>query len=316
MKKICLLLIVFASMLFLLISMKTGVEGNGGYAGPETCKGCHPDKFESYSASPHGIKQDPRSPASREGCETCHGPGAAHASAGGGKGIGGIINPGPKSSLPAENRNAICLGCHERFPLNSKLSRAHWNGSIHESRGVACTNCHSIHAGYPKLLAKPNQTEVCTQCHKQIKAQLQRPSHHPIREGKINCTDCHNPHGSITERLISANSINEKCYECHAEKRGPFLWEHFPVTENCLTCHTPHGSSHDKLLVAKRPYLCQTCHSVSRHPGTLYGLSTTQAGAGQTVYNALNNRIFYRSCQNCHSQIHGSNHPSGKFLAR
>jgi DmsE family decaheme c-type cytochrome len=118
----------------------------------------------------------------------------------------------------------------------------------------------------------------------------------------------------VTERLLSANSVNEKCYECHAEKRGPFLWEHPPATENCLTCHTPHGSSHDKLLIAKRPYLCQTCHSNSRHPGTLY--SRTPAQAGQSVYTALSSRIFYRGCSNCHSQIHGSNHPSGKSLAR
>jgi DmsE family decaheme c-type cytochrome len=184
-----------------------------------------------------------------------------------------------------------------------------WDGSTHESRGVACTNCHTVHA------AKLTQQATCAQCHKQIRAQIQKMSRHPIQEGKVQCTDCHNPHGTVTDKLISANSVNEKCYTCHAEKRGPFLWEHAPaVTESCLTCHTPHGSSHDKLLVAKRPYLCQTCHSNSRHPGTLYGRSTTTQG--QSVYSALSNRIFYRSCSNCHSQIHGSNHPSGKALAR
>jgi predicted CXXCH cytochrome family protein len=93
------------------------------------------------------------------------------------------------------------------------------------------------------------------------------------------------------------------------------LWEHAPATENCATCHTPHGSSHDKLLVAKRPYLCQRCHSNSRHPGTLYSPSTQQVEDEVTVFQ-LSNRLFDRNCQNCHNNMHGSNHPSGKSLGR
>ncbi len=75
-----------------------------------------------------------------------------------------------------------------------------------------------------------------------------RSSHMPMREGKIVCTDCHNPHGSYSEKLLRANSVNENCYTCHAEKRGPFLWEHAPVRENCLNCHDPHGSINEYLL--------------------------------------------------------------------
>ena len=280
----------------------------GGYAGSDTCQGCHEDRFASYQRNPHGIKADPRRPAARQECETCHGPGKAHADAGGGKGVGGIIGLSPKAPAPAETKNGRCLQCHAGSTGGLRLSRAMWDGSTHETRGVACTNCHTVH------VEKQSQADTCAQCHKQVRAQLLRPSHHPIREGKVQCTDCHNPHGTVTEKLISANSVNEKCWTCHAEKRGPFLWEHAPVTESCLTCHTPHGSAHDKLLVEKRPYLCQTCHSNSRHPGTLYGLRPEQAG--QSVYSALSNRVFYRACSNCHSQIHGSNHPSGKALAR
>lgn len=284
-----------------------GAPPSGGYAGSETCQACHEDRFTSYQASPHGIKADPRRPAARQECESCHGPGKAHVDAGGGKGVG-IIGLSPTAPISAEAKNAQCLQCHAGSTGGLRLSRALWNGSTHETRGLSCTNCHTIHA------ERPVQPDACVQCHKQIKAQLLRSSHHPIREGKVQCTDCHNPHGTVTEKLISANSVNEKCYTCHAEKRGPFLWEHPPATENCLTCHTPHGSSHDKLLVAKRPFLCQSCHSNSRHPGTLYGLNPSQSG--QSVYSALSNRVFYRACSNCHSQIHGSNHPSGKSLAR
>ncbi len=92
-----------------------------------------------------------------------------------------------------------------------------------------------------------------------------RSSHMPVREGKVVCTDCHNPHGSFSEALLKTATINEVCYQCHAEKRGPFLWEHPPVRENCLNCHDPHGSNNDFLLKISRPRLCQQCHSGGQH---------------------------------------------------
>lgn len=295
-------------ILFVVLSTHRTVIGDVGYAGTESCKSCHEDFYDSFMKTTHGIKADHRTPASKLGCETCHGPSLEHVKSGGGRGVGGIIPLGPKATTTVEKRNAVCLECH------SKGKVAMWDGGKHESKGLSCTNCHTLHGGYSKNLAKPVQSDVCSQCHKQVRAQIQKSSHHPIREGKVNCTDCHNPHGTIADKLISANTVNEKCYECHTEKRGPFLWEHAPATENCLACHTPHGSSHDKLLVAKRPYLCQRCHSNSRHPGTLYGL--LKGEDGKSVYRVENNRLFDSSCQNCHSQMHGSNHPSGKSLMR
>ncbi len=148
-----------------------------------------------------------------------------------------------------------------------------------------------------------------------------RPSHHPIREQKLLCTDCHNPHGTVTERLISATSVNNKCYECHAEKRGPFLWEHPPVRENCLNCHEPHGSTHEPLLRVKRPLLCQRCHNTLGHPSVLWARSRDEEARGLTPYELRRQglaatMLFQRSCTNCHVNIHGSNHPSGKFWHR
>ncbi len=308
MKKKFLVFLFPLFVLLLALNAQRGVEANSEYIGSEICKGCHQDKYESYSNTLHAIKADPRTPASRQGCESCHGPGSEHVNKGGGRGVGGILALSPKSPIPAEKKSAICLQCH------TKGKTAMWDGSAHDGRGLSCSNCHSIHSGNPKNLAGATEVEVCSKCHLQVRAEIRRQSHHPIREGKINCSNCHNPHGTVADKLISANYLNEKCYECHAEKRGPFLWEHAPVTENCTTCHNPHGSSHDKLLVAKRPYLCQTCHSNSRHPGTLYALNSTNRGS--SVYRVLNSRIYNRSCQNCHYQIHGSNHPSGKSLMR
>ncbi len=274
--------------------------------GSDICRACHADKAQTYAISTHGIKEHPYTPASKDGCETCHGPGKRHVESGGGKGVG-IVPLSLEAPTPAATKNAVCMSCHVRGKV------ALWQGSAHQRRGLTCSTCHNVHSGLAKNLSAPSQGELCARCHKDIQAQLQRPSHHPIREGKVRCSDCHNPHGSIARRLISASSLNEKCYECHADKRGPQLYEHAPVTEKCTTCHTPHGSSHQRLLTQKVPFLCQRCHSNARHPGTLYAL-----GSAGTVYtnNPPSQRGIYRACLNCHSQVHGSNHPGGKGLVR
>jgi DmsE family decaheme c-type cytochrome len=129
----------------------------------------------------------------------------------------------------------------------------------------------------------------------------------PVREGKMDCVTCHSPHGSNNVRMLkTGNTLNEMCASCHSEKRGPFLWDHAAGRENCATCHDPHGSNNDRMLVAKDPMLCQRCHVSSRHPATIYD---------GTQVAAASNRAVGRSCVNCHSQIHGTNHPAGdKFL--
>jgi predicted CXXCH cytochrome family protein len=147
-------------------------------------------------------------------------------------------------------------------------------------------------------------------CHPSIRAELMRQSHHPIREGKTKCSDCHNPHGTVADKLVDAQDVNQKCFGCHADLRGPFLWDHPPVIEDCLACHTPHGSPRTPLLKAKMPYLCQRCHSNVGHASQLQAKNA--GDAGQVASRVLNNRGFYRACLNCHVSIHGSNHPSGK----
>ena len=111
-----------------------------------------------------------------------------------------------------------------------------------------------------------------------------KPSHHPILEGKVKCSDCHNPHGALTPAMVKHESVNQQCFSCHADKRGPYMFGHPPVEENCLTCHTPHGSSHNKLLNEKVPNLCQDCHVQGRHPTAYYGQNQAWIGAnGQPV---------------------------------
>jgi DmsE family decaheme c-type cytochrome len=267
------------------------------YVGDKACLTCHATQTETFSKTLMG-KIGQTQPG-KFACENCHGPASEHVKAGGGRGVGGLISFRPDDpSRTAEETNALCLGCHQ------KGDRTLWAGSRHEERGLMCTNCHTVMKDVsPKYQLKTAvQAETCYQCHTQKRAEMQRSSHMPIREGKMTCSNCHNPHGSVSESLIREASVNENCYKCHAEKRGPLLWEHAPVRENCLNCHDPHGSNYEYLLKVARPRLCHECHSFA-HGTQGFGMPTSAYVLG-------------RSCGNCHSNVHGSNHPNGMFFLR
>src|SRR6516165_2326172 len=213
--------------------------------------------------------------------------------------IGGIISfrlDDPTYST--DEVNQVCLNCHE------KGQRTLWRGSVHEVRDLLCANCHTIMRNVtPKFaLAQLTEPDVCFQCHKKQRSDIWQSSHMPVREGKMTCSSCHNPHGSYSEALLKTATVNDTCYKCHAEKRGPFLWEHPPVRENCLNCHDPHGSINDSLLKVSRPRLCQQCHTAADHPGN--------PGNPMAIYS------IGGACSNCHVRIHGSNSPAGAEFVR
>ena len=276
------------------------IPGHASYVGSSECVTCHLRQTESYSRTLHGriFLKNPRNPEEKLGCESCHGPGSEHVRLDGGKDVGGINSFRDNAKQPVEERNAVCLSCHERGLRN------YWRASTHETRGLACTNCHQIMRknSIQNQFVKSTEQETCYQCHKKIRAQSYRSSHMPIREGKVTCSSCHNPHGTVNESLLKEVTANDVCYTCHAEKRGPYLWEHAPVRENCMNCHDPHGSMHDALLKVSAPRLCQQCHSVAGHPATPHNPSLQFA--------------FSRACVNCHTAVHGSNAPAGVRLHR
>jgi len=286
------------------------------YIGSEQCKGCHEDLAKKMEHTLHGKllgTKLAKSDLQQRGCEGCHGPGSKH--------LEDPANPafnlrfGKKSPLAAAGKNEVCLQCH------AKGKQILWKGSPHESRDVTCVTCHSVHEGTEKRLLKLVKFEkfdsrgqaldnvqynLCGQCHQVRAMQFNRYSHMPLaargEAGALTCTSCHNPHGTTTEKLIAAVSINKSCTTCHADKRGPFLWEHPPVLENCLNCHQAHGSNNPTLLKVKQPRLCETCHVGGRH--------------NAQTYAQMDRKVFNRSCVNCHANIHGSNHPSGVFFTR
>ncbi|HKF68298.1 MAG TPA: DmsE family decaheme c-type cytochrome [Vicinamibacterales bacterium] len=270
------------------------------YVGDDTCMACHESEAKSLASTLHGKAKNERAPAARlnSACETCHGPGKEHSETGDKAKIRVF------TSMKPRDVSAVCTSCHNRS------THALWKGSVHDARNLSCISCHSVHSPkseYAQLKAD-SITDTCVTCHKTEVAKLQRFGHMPVREGKMQCTSCHNPHGTTNVRLLKVgNWINESCFSCHTEKRGPNLWEHAPVRDACNTCHDPHGSNNERMLVAKLPMLCQRCHIGTRHPSTIYdGVQLA----------ARSNRLIGRGCVNCHSQIHGSNSPAGNAFLR
>ena len=286
--------------------------------GDARCTECHDEndspKALAIGKTKHGVTADKRAPT----CASCHGESDEHvkkAGRGTEKAPSVEVNFGKKTKNTAEERNKACLTCHQG------ANRISWQSSAHATKDVACTSCHNIHTANDKVRNKETQTDVCYTCPKEQRAQMSRPSHHPVPEGKMSCSDCHNVHGSAGPKLAKRDSTNATCYSCHAEKRGPFVHQHEPVLDDCMNCHAAHGSMVQALLKARPPMLCQQCHTphvaggvgaLGGQPGVRTPASPAQSAQVTALSGGKNTVNIWqgRSCMNCHTQIHGSNNPS------
>lgn len=275
------------------------------------CLRCHADGAEdpvlAIFATPHGVLADRRTGAAEDGCAACHGESLGHArlpSRAGGSEVEIAFHGDGAAST--EIRNRICMDCHAGSDL------MHWPGSTHDFEELACVDCHTVHRREDPALVASLQADRCSTCHQGQRAEMHRPFTHPVREGQLVCSDCHNPHGGSGPADLHQMTVNEGCYACHAEKRGPFLWEHQPVAEDCTYCHEPHGSVHRDLLTQRTPFLCQQCHMSQFHPSTVQS-GTGLPGPGRP---SGSQSLLGRDCMNCHTQVHGSNHPSGAGQTR
>ncbi len=272
--------------------------------GDAKCTGCHDEGDEpipsmlelhpsvlSIGKTKHGTQADGRTPT----CVNCHGESEKHLNH-----KGKDKPPLPDrvftkhGQSPASIRNEACISCHQGG------NRIHWQSSAHASGDVACNSCHNVHAKKDKVRDKATQSEVCFTCHKEQRSQINKPSHHPVPEGKMACSSCHNVHGDNPKQMVRG-SVNETCYTCHMEKRGPFVHNHQPVSEDCGICHNPHGTTTPNLLKTRPPFLCQECHASSGHPQQAAGLPTAR-----TTSTSLMGTVG-RGCLNCHTNIHGGN---------
>ncbi len=252
------------------------------FVGSETCKGCHEDQFKSIESSPHYRTNLAKIRGEEvHGCESCHGPGSAHVEGGGDKSKIFIF----KGAKPEEVTKR-CLTCHE-----SNTEQRQFMRSTHNENGITCTSCHSVHHSKLEYQLVQQQTPLCFSCHAEQKADFQKTFHHPVEEGLIKCSDCHNPHGTVAVRQLRTTPDQDAvCFKCHSDKRGPFVFEHEPVkVEGCTSCHSPHGSTNPRMLTTARTNsLCLQCHA-----------------ATSAIGHTQNTRI--QQCIDCHSNIHGSN---------
>ncbi len=267
-----------------------GTSNNLGAIAPGVCYQCHQEKHDlERVAHPHQIGGP-----NGLNCTTCH---DAH------------------GNLSQWSRKNLCLECHDGSPT------AAWHSSTHDHVGVACTDCHNPHpkSAVRRLLnidhtsvRRPErlpmsvqEPQACYKCHSKIQGLTGMASHHPIKEGKVTCSDCHDPHGQAEGNLKEA-SVNLVCYKCHADKQGPYVYEHPPVTENCTICHEPHGTVANNLLRQPPVFLCLRCHTGHRTPpADHFGIGTSDIDGNPALRPA-----FYTNCTNCHSAIHGSDLPS------
>jgi len=261
------------------------------YVGSERCKTCHEKNYDSWSKSPHWrTSLNTRGGPPKQGCEACHGAGASHAA-----------DPSDKSKLFLFNKasasevNARCLTCHA-----SSTQHANAINSLHARSGVSCISCHSPHHSEGKefMLVK-SQPELCYTCHLSQKPMFNMPFHHRVNEGLVQCTDCHNPHGSDQPKQVRTSASQDLvCFKCHADKQGPFVFEHEPMkTEGCTACHVPHGGPNMHMLkVSTVNTLCLRCHTPS---------TVSIAPGAPSFHNQA--ALHYQACIICHSRIHGSN---------
>jgi DmsE family decaheme c-type cytochrome len=323
-------LIGLLSLLLILAACATGaireklltmpqIEG-ASYVGQDACLDCHADKAESFSKNVHGRLADFEMMGGQQGCEACHGPGSLHVEGMGEKEK--ILRP---DRLTAEETGAICATCHTDGGLMD------WTHSEHALADLSCTNCHSMHAEDTETaMLKEEDPDLCYSCHQEQMAKSNFPSHHPIKEGKMSCGDCHNPHGELN----TAERTNDLCLDCHTRYQGPFVFGHAPVEDDCTICHDPHGSVANNMLAQNEPFLCLQCHEGHFHMLRKGAEVETVADiTGTRVWNGLRThdgsadnfeeiqaanphgaegwqKSYGTKCTSCHKVVHGTDNPS------
>jgi DmsE family decaheme c-type cytochrome len=264
------------------------------YVGSETCKTCHEEIYDNWAKTPHWkTTLDTKAGPSKQGCESCHGPGKAHVDGG-----GDVSKIFTFKGVSAKTISDRCLNCHAGGTDHMKAIN-----SAHTLSNVSCIDCHSPHHAqtHDNLLVKA-EPELCYSCHLARKAEFAMPFHHRVNEGLIQCTDCHNPHGTVLPKQVRMASTQDAvCFKCHAEKQGPFVFEHEPVKiEGCTSCHIPHGGANPHMLrVSNVNLLCLQCHTMTPMGANVGSPPGTPSFHSQET--------FFKSCTLCHVQIHGSN---------
>ncbi len=293
---------------FLLLPLAAGAAppqspahaGNARYVGDEACAACHSEVADSLAMTAHGDIRDFQAPWGQTGCEACHGPGSVHVET---NDPADILNPATGDVVTTAQ---TCLSCHRNDHLDG------FEMSSHALGNVTCTDCHEVHGKPSRDLLKTSEAMLCAGCHEDVQNRTALPSHHPIREGKMGCADCHDPHREGMQTDLAGERNNDLCFKCHSSHQGPYIFEHAPVVEDCAICHDPHGTVANNLLVENEPFLCLQCHQAHFH-ATLQGIEgefTSIEGYTGESHRDSAKRSMLTKCTQCHSAVHGSDLPS------
>jgi DmsE family decaheme c-type cytochrome len=271
-------------------SGSSSTDSAADYVGAEVCKTCHEDIYTGWEKSPHWkTTLDSKAGPAHQGCESCHGPGSAHVAGG-----GDVTKIFIFKDHSTKEINSRCLTCHAG-------GTQHMNtiNSEHSKNDVSCVACHSPHhAETQEFLLIKSQPELCYTCHLNKKAEFAMPFRHRVNEGLIQCSDCHNVHGTVGPKQVRNSATQDAvCFTCHADKQGPFVFEHSPVKVNgCESCHMVHGGPNPHMLkLSNVNLLCLQCHTTS---------SFSSAPGAPSFHNQS---TFFQACTLCHIEIHGSN---------
>jgi predicted CXXCH cytochrome family protein len=214
--------------------------------------------------------------------------------------------------------NKACLDCHaaivRKFPA-SPHARLHYEGA-NVPGATGCESCHgpgSRHiaaGGGRRFIVNPGKDpSACFTCHLKTHTEFNLPQHHPVLEGKMNCAQCHDPHGmNIMKpaRALAMGRLNESCSQCHREQTKPHVFEHEAMRDGCTICHQPHGSINSKMLLERDNNLCLKCHAQ-----TLSGPAAGAAPSGLILIGTIDHtdKLRLGTCfsAGCHTAVHGSN---------
>ena len=244
----------------------------------DKCYSCHEEKEDQHAKGPHA----------NTNCLTCHAGADEHVK---------VAKSKDPVKRPAKPDSMACQSCHQ-----NDAKRMNWKFAEHSKAGVECRDCHGMHT--PKvnkrldlaLWRTDKNTQLCATCHQDVLSRFNMRSHHPVKEGGMSCTSCHDSHGGKQTTLAAKTA---QCTQCHQNVRGPHMFEHAPAAEDCGSCHNPHGTPNRKLLTLAEPMLCLQCHSVT---GNRHGQSSTAANSpGLRISPTV-----LRNCSSCHNAPHGS----------
>jgi predicted CXXCH cytochrome family protein len=304
------------------------------YIEDEMCKECHAESHKSWNNSPHALfVSDPHKPADQRGCQSCHGPGGPHVShlKDEEHPYNYIIS---YTRLKPEESAAACLRCHNDTLTDAHWRRtsharagvscvachqlhtpdrllrdrekpAEEKSADDKKKGIgsppalkptqSVRQWNNVAAPDPKAMLKADEATLCGSCHRKSVSEFRFNFHHPLPEGRMVCSDCHEVHPNRDQQK-NLRTNKSSCITCHADIAGPFAFEHEPVSDlsgdGCLTCHKPHGSNNPRMLSTFSRGMCNQCHS-----------------------DKANNHYPGRTCwqSGCHVAIHGSNHDNKLF---